>query len=192
MNLPAKASEGANNAHYLYCERHNDRRKYFVCLHTLRASKEGRLPPNGISASCETAADCGNCVADKMRREEVSKGEAIYFEQDPYHTNGGKSTIKDKLSQGFNAARRILGVPESKSPVRNARKSKPLKTTKPKKSETEFKTMDMGKLVTDMAKEEVEKEAKKKPTVKKKKNVPLPGESMLDMAKRLIKEGEMK
>lgn len=193
-NLPVKASEGANNGTYLYCDRFNYRRKYFVCLHTLMAFERGQISEGSAVAECGNAEKCGDCTASRMRVEEKSEGRAIYFKLDPYFKTVEEKVAAEKLrvksgvdSRAFNSSSKSpvsrgvglsgLNFVKTREPV--VKKAKPVE-----KPAEEFQNVDMGRLITDLAKEETEV----KQEVVKPKNEPLEGESMLDMAKRLIKE----
>lgn len=198
--LPASASKGANNGLYIQCEKMGFRRKYFVCLHTLDSYRRGEAKEGTQTADCGRALDCGSCVANKMHKEEIDKGEAIYFEQDPYHTQL-KSGAKPKPSFNYDSGRRALGV-ESKSPVRDKKVQgvSSLKTTKaPKKETSTYDSMDVAKLVTDMAEEESKIlkakeqaiETKKPVVTVRQKPTRLAGESLIEMGRRLKREKQL-
>lgn len=204
--LEPQASKGASNATYLYCERMGHRRKYFICLHTIAAYERGDAKPQTQTEECGHAVDCGACLAKKMHSEEIAKGEAIYFEEDPFHK---AKKPEEKKEWTYGTARKIVTGFDNKSPVSKVERPtgvSSLKTTRPvpKKEEPMFDSMDMSKLVTDMAKEETKNEQKAKAVVETAKPVitatpkpttptatRLPGESLLDMAKRLRKEKQL-
>jgi hypothetical protein len=77
--IPVEKSVGNGNAHIFYCAFHESRRYYGTCCHLIESAKAGRL--EGDEQSCSSAIRRGEgvCEALRMRREELEKGQAIYF-----------------------------------------------------------------------------------------------------------------
>jgi hypothetical protein len=72
-----KSSAMANNMQELDCDTRESKVKYMICLNILKALKEKRL--SGFE-SCVVKIKKGDCPALKMRKEEIEKGEPIYFQ----------------------------------------------------------------------------------------------------------------
>lgn len=77
-NLPIELSaDGKRNAYSHPCTIMGYRANFAVCLHLIAKRKEGRL--SAIYADCSAAIGKKACPALKMRKEELDKGQAIYF-----------------------------------------------------------------------------------------------------------------
>lgn len=78
--LPVEASKSGRNAFYHSCPLLNRRASYAVCLHTIDAAKDGRLPE-----SCECGPHIGRklCDALKMREQEEAAGRSCSFKVFP-------------------------------------------------------------------------------------------------------------
>lgn len=75
---PAEASEQGCNAYYLPgCEIAGHRPAYAACLKKIADRKNGRL--NSSIAECSAAIGKKECPAQRMRKEEIVEGRAIYF-----------------------------------------------------------------------------------------------------------------
>lgn len=76
--MPADASKSGRNAFYHSCPLLNRRASYAVCLHTIEAQQEGRLPD-----SCECGPHIGRrlCAALEMRELELAAGRAMFFQE---------------------------------------------------------------------------------------------------------------
>lgn len=75
---PAEASEQGCNAYYLPgCEIAGHRPAYAACLKKISDRKNGRL--NSSIAECSAAIGKKECLAQRMRKEEIVEGRAIYF-----------------------------------------------------------------------------------------------------------------
>lgn len=75
---PAEASEQGCNAYYLPgCEIAGHRPAYAACLKKIADRKNGRL--NSSVAECSAAIGKKECPAQRMRKEEIVEGRAIYF-----------------------------------------------------------------------------------------------------------------
>lgn len=201
---PIEASAGANNGKYIYCDKFNERKKYFVCLHIMAAKERGDIKPHSPSERCANAIDCGQCTAVGLRKEEIDAGHAIYWEPDPYTSKQAveRPRAERPIRPSFGFSKRPISSygSNSKSPVTEPTESRTSSASKPKpiqKKEADFETMDLGKLVTDLAASETAVEVAKKVAVETEKPVitttqakpqRLPGESLAEMAKRLMKE----
>lgn len=75
---PAEASEQGCNAYYLPgCEIAGHRPAYAACLKKIADRKNGRL--SSSVAECSAAIGKKECPAQRMRKEEIVEGRAIYF-----------------------------------------------------------------------------------------------------------------
>lgn len=73
------SADGKRNAHHHICLHTGNRPAYAVCLHLCSERKKGRL--REIYSECSAVIGKGECVALKMRKEEIEAGRAIYFEE---------------------------------------------------------------------------------------------------------------
>ena len=101
--LPVEASKSGRNAFYHSCPLLNRRASYAVCLHTIDAAQEGRLPEN-----CECGPHIGRklCDALKMREQETAAGRALFFQERVF-----PSLVEDRAIKKLNpdAKEEILG-----------------------------------------------------------------------------------
>jgi hypothetical protein len=75
---PPDASMSGNNAHYLdYCDAGGHCPGYAVCLHKIKAVEERRL--EGQLGGCEAAINGRTCPAFHMRDQERLEGRALYY-----------------------------------------------------------------------------------------------------------------
>ncbi|MFT4064243.1 hypothetical protein [Paraburkholderia sp.] len=75
---PPDASMRGDNAHYLdYCEAGGHRPGYAVCLNKIKAVEERRL--EGQLGGCEAAINGRTCPAFHMRENERLEGRALYY-----------------------------------------------------------------------------------------------------------------
>lgn len=78
MSNPATLSkDGARNAYFLHCRLHGQQRPYAVCLHHADRVAAGKT--SQLYTDCDRAIDSGTCQALGMHREELEKGQPIYF-----------------------------------------------------------------------------------------------------------------
>lgn len=112
--LPAEASKSGRNAFYHSCPLLNRRASYAVCLHTIDAAKDGRLPE-----SCECGPHIGRklCDALKMREQEEAAGRSLFFQERVFPSVTEERAIK-KLNPDANIE--ILGPtrPDDRSYMR--------------------------------------------------------------------------
>lgn len=75
---PPEASMRGDNAHYLnYCEPGGHRPGYAVCLNKIKAVEEHRL--SGQLGGCEAAITNRTCAAFHLRDQERLEGRALYY-----------------------------------------------------------------------------------------------------------------
>lgn len=75
---PVEASADSSNAYYLpNCNAVNHRPAFAVCLHKIDLRRDGRLETQ--YAGCSAAIGGKTCQAIKLRKEELDRGQAIYF-----------------------------------------------------------------------------------------------------------------
>lgn len=79
--LPVTASMSGNNTIYHYCEQLERRSSYGLCLYTLKAYEEGKLP---LDNSCHTCIMSGQCPALALRQQERDAGRALFFKPREY------------------------------------------------------------------------------------------------------------
>lgn len=76
--LPLDLSKDSKrNAYAHRCDKVAAFKNYAVCLHLMAERKHGALPV--IYSECSAAIGNKSCPAIKMRKEEAEKGQAIYF-----------------------------------------------------------------------------------------------------------------
>jgi hypothetical protein len=74
---PAQSAAGTN-AYYLdYCTTGGCRPGYAVCLHKIQAHAEGRLP--AMFSACQGAMEWKTCPAMAMRQQEELEGRAMFY-----------------------------------------------------------------------------------------------------------------
>lgn len=72
------SADGKRNAYSHYCGPVGHSKNYAVCLHLMTTmERTGKLP--GIYSDCEKAIDNGHCPARKMRQQERDKEQPIFF-----------------------------------------------------------------------------------------------------------------
>lgn len=78
--LPIEASQdGKRNAFAHYCPRIKQNRHYAVCLHLIDRRKDGRL--DALYSDCSASIGRKDCPALSMRAEEKRENKAIYFQE---------------------------------------------------------------------------------------------------------------
>ncbi len=78
--IPVGMSAGGDNAYYLDCPVLEQKKAYAVCVHLGARYNEGNFKQEGdLYGECFTAIKRGRCPARDMRREEIEKGEALYY-----------------------------------------------------------------------------------------------------------------
>lgn len=191
-------SKSGMNAHLHWCD-YTDQRRYFgTCAHLIDAFNKGELGEGSVHGDCSHAMQRGNCPGLAMRAEELKAGKAIYFiprtgnpdkPGKPKDEAAGRYNPRSAGYQaGWNRVSATSGAERTQAPVSST--PAPKKPAKP--AGPAIQNMDIGAVVTELAKQEssvqkdtsapTEKKAAHKPEVKAER---LPGESMLEMAKRL-------
>lgn len=167
--LPISSSADSKaNGYTFACDIIGQRRVYPVCLNLIANSSDKRL--EGLYPDCFGAIKKGSCHALQMRREESNAGHAIYF-----------------LDRSVDAV-----IPEYKG--RKTRPSEPYVKPVTSKNDGDILSrigdMDYTKVLNDAIAIETPKEkpentiqVEKKET---KKIEAVPGESLLDMARRML------
>lgn len=184
--LPIELSaDGKRNAYSHPCNVMGYRANFAVCIHLMEKRKEGRL--SAIYSACSAAIGNKRCPAIKMRKEELEKGQAIYFEE----RNRSGAVINTAPTPSHNMQNKSLLTKKS-----TGRKKQPAST--PKAADDFVDGGGIGDAINnafDAEKERIEglkKEAVEtgKPIVtatQQPKVTPLPGESLLEIARRIMK-----
>jgi hypothetical protein len=76
----AQSADGSLNSYSLGCTFNGQRMNYAACQHRQTLLDKGDVKVPADWGGCRTAARAGNCVALDLRKEEVLAGKAIYFE----------------------------------------------------------------------------------------------------------------
>jgi hypothetical protein len=96
--IPLEASsDGKRNAYTLFCEAIGRPNHYALCLHRLKNADGKALAL--VDRNCIKNLDTTACVAATMRGEELAKGRAIYFKERVRFT--GLSALVDKAKELF-------------------------------------------------------------------------------------------
>ena len=167
--MPVEASEdGKRNAYAHCCPVVGHFRHYAVCLHLNKQRKDGRLEV--LYADCSAAIGKKRCPATDMRKEELEAGKAIYFVE----------RIKHMGERLVEAASNLIGIASPTKPA----VTPVAKTTKKAKSVV-TERIDTGSYADaiNMSAKKVEEPTKVAETVK-----PAQGESLMELAKRMLAE----
>lgn len=163
MNEPIESSaDGKRNAFHHHCAIAEGNKAYAVCLHLCEKRKEGALPV--IYSECSVAIGKKTCPALKMRREEIEKGHAIYF-----------------IERLKGLATRIFSAPAPKQ------KSKSRVTNKEPVVTDIVDSGNYADAITSAMAAEKDR-APDKPAIETPKVESSAGESLLEMAKRIMNE----
>jgi hypothetical protein len=203
------------NAYTHFCDPVSHFRHYAVCANLVKAYREGRLEAENIYGDCANEMRKGGCRAVTMVDEELAVGKAIYFKERKKfeHIINASSKVDENSEsyiRGWNQAGSNPKLDRATPGVSHAPVAKPGRRHIPApKKEESFMQMDMAQIVTDIATAESEAKKTGKPVVTAaqggvkrgethivtaKNNVgrtqlpqlkPLPGESMIEFAKRL-------
>jgi hypothetical protein len=190
--LPIDLSrDSKRNAFAHRCEKVAAFKNYAVCLHLMNERKNGALPVT--YSECSAAIGNKSCPAIKMRKEEAEKGHAIYFVErvrsEATYMEAGD--FKEVTVSDYKRKR--------KSPVT---KSEPV-SAKPKSAADMFLSGGAG--IADAINEAVKNESKPikdgsseravadaKPKAPEVKVTNVQGESLAEMAMRIMKERKQK
>lgn len=146
-------SIGGKNRYTFWCPAMEQRRFYGSCL-CLKASYEaGRIRPDDPFCDCARAMESGNCVALRMREEEMAAGRALYY-QDPDSRPGptlkeGEENIASYRRGWEQVGRIISGVTKTVRRVVTTEEK-----IEPAVAGFEIKGMDIASLITEAAAEE--------------------------------------
>jgi hypothetical protein len=193
QKLPISMSAGGDNTVHIHCVFIEQQKAYAACLHIQNLYKTD--PDNVLYSDCFRGIERDRCAAVGMRKEEVEAGKALHYEpQSDANILISKHKDSPEYARGWNrTGGKIDDLP-----------SKPMNSTpsytkpKPVEKSGQYDAMDLSKVVTEMAAEEtkvVETKAiaikpvrvRPEPT-KRIAPKPMPGESMLQMAKRIMNE----
>lgn len=160
--VPIEASaDGKLNAYTSYCPVVGHQRNYAVCLHLCAERKQGRLDVR--YSDCSAAIGQRRCPALSMRKEEIAVGHAIYFTERFKFSEGLVERAKEYVTKAVLPPTRAKSEPaQSKMSVLN-------------------KIDDSGYAKAINSVIERESKSSEVPKVEAK-----PGESLLDMARRLM------
>lgn len=195
---PIEQSMSGRNSTYRFCEQRGQAVAYAVCLHTLRRIEDNTLPAE-IAVECQRGYCHNNCIAKKMKAEEVAAGHALYWEPRRTHitdpvseekknaSGGAVSTGKYDMSNASYARGWAIGGGAGEQRDRPAPKKRPPPPPpKPKSSFIEATGADLvnavmaekPKVATPVPKAAAPAAASNQPMR------PAPGESMPDFIKR--------
>lgn len=96
-HMPSVESRSGTNGYYHPCEPYGGSPNYGVCLFTLQANNDKRLPDGH---PCSVAIQAGQCPAVEMQRREWSEGRALYY------------IDRRVLEAAFVESRRVAKAPE--------------------------------------------------------------------------------
>lgn len=170
--LPIELSaDGKRNAFVHHCAILNQRRSYAVCLHLCGERKKGRL--DVTYSDCSTQIGKKLCPALKMRKQEVEAGHALFFEERKVVTPG----VFDKAKELVSSAVSIVSGKKADAPQ------------KPKSAIDGFGQGSYAQAITNaVAAEPKKKEEPKAAAEAPPKIEQRSGESLLEMARRLMSE----
>lgn len=176
----AASACGKRNAFVLNCPRVGHQRHYAVCLNLIDKRKQGRLDVE--YATCSAAIGNKACPALGMRKQEKEAGHALFF----------KERVRAMGDSLMAKAQEVVGdiIGQRKQPKKVAHNNKSTLTDK-------IENKGYAEVINKVNAAKVEAKATNKPVVvavqepAKPKPVatpiePLPGESLLEMAKRMM------
>lgn len=172
--------DSKRNAYSHHCDKVSAQKNYSVCLHLMAERKKGALPI--IYSECSAAIGNKSCPAIKMRKEEAEKGQAIYFieriRSEPTFMEDGD--YKEVVVSNYKRGR--------KSQVTN---QTPPANAKPKSAADMFLSGGAG--IHDAINEAIKSEkTESKPKSPEVKVSLVQGESLAEMAIRIMKERQQK
>lgn len=169
------SADGKRNVWTIHCEVVQHAKAYCVCIHLCKQRKEGRLPTQ--YSDCSAAIGKKECPALKMRKEELAEGRAIYFRE---RVAPATVTPAQWAEVVKNPPKRI-----DMSEVRP--KSAPISKPAPVSSKSSggvLQKIDGAGYATAINRA-IENESKPKVVTPPPKVEAMPGESLLEMARRL-------
>lgn len=166
---PEVSADGRRNAYYIHCEVAGQYRPYAACLNLCNERKGGRLEP--IYADCSVAIGKKRCPALTMRANEKEAGKALYFVE---RVREVTTDVIDRVQQFVSGSTHSTKAPlefntSNKSPVK--------------------KSIDTG-TYADAINAAMKTETPAAPVVPTVKVEALPGETPLEMARRLLGQGK--
>lgn len=210
---PVEESASGKNAFYHFCHNRQQQVNYAVCLHTIRAINEGRIPKDQFT-DCQRGYNRNDCYAKIMLAEEKKAGQALYFIPRKIITRQVKESSEGAVSSGkydMNDPSYARGWAIGGGSGENAgKKPKIAKIVKPIKPKTAYIEASMADVLNVISAEE--KANKAKPVQAETKPVqtqpaavvdgkskqttsairPNKGESMADFIQRRAKEAMKK
>lgn len=166
---PEASADGKRNAWMIHCGVVQHVKAYCVCIHLCKQRKEGRLPTQ--YSDCSAAIGKKECPALKMRKEELVEGHAIYFRE--------RVNVTANIEQ---KARELVVQAAKPETPKSAAVAKPAPVSSKWSGSMLDRIDDAGyaKAITRA----IEKEMPK--VVPPPKVEPVAGESLLEMARRLM------
>lgn len=111
--IPIERSATTENKHTLWCSYNEQRRHYYACLWLCDAYKAGRITPDDVQNDCAIAMQKGQCNAAKMRQEEITAGNALYFKSGTRVDEQPITINKDSYKRGWEQVGAALGKKSS-------------------------------------------------------------------------------
>lgn len=200
---PPEKSMSGRNSHYFFCEHRQQQVSYAVCLHTILAIDENRLPSKSF-VDCQRGYCHNTCYAKKMRAEEKSVGQALYYKPRievkaiiaTDKDSGAQSSGKYDMNNASYARGWAIGGGQGEVRERKKAVTRPAAPPKPKDHFVTATAADLVNAVMADEKKEAPKPAPKpaaQPAAASTQLRPMPGESTADFIKRraqLMKAGK--
>lgn len=180
VTIPVEASaDGKRNAWMIHCGVVQHVKAYCVCIHLCKQRKEGRLPTQ--YSDCSAAIGKKECPALKMRKEELAEGHAIYFRE---RNTPPLPVLTPEIGQFPSKTLDTKSVRTQSAPAKPSPASS--------KGGSVLTKIDSGSyakainIAIESAAKPVEKKPEATATVVNTDCVAKPGESLLEMARRLM------
>ena len=154
---------GNDNRYSFWCEFHEQRRFYGVCLWLKDAYEKGRISAADPLCDCARAMEESKCTALKMRREEEEKAEVLFYTE---RTETNNTESEDKLRKsfgykiGWNKVGTEIGKESGNMKLPYSGKVSHKQKEKPNKSEIEVMDFSISSTINEQI--EAEKELKSK------------------------------
>jgi len=187
--LSVSESKGLGNNHTMWCDKHDQRRHYGACIWQVEAYDEDRLE-TGEHNDCANAMCAGNCVAKKMREEEIAAGHAIYFREKNVvnkHESVVNTVKNDSYKRGWNQVGSSAGKTDDNYEVAGIPRAVVKRIERHSDSAPIVKTVDMADVITKAVAEESKKISMAE-FVKMKREVILLSKTNMAKAKKLLIE----
>jgi len=176
--IPFSMSAGGDNSFHINCKDLEQQKSYAACIHIEKLSKTD--PDSLLYQDCFNAINRRSCEALKMRTEEKEAGCSLYYKK-RRGVDVGHSKLKDDPSYaiGWNkAGGKLPALPQKQL----GQKPSELATKRKPKAEAASTGIDFADVVNVMTAEA------KAPPAPKTQTKTIPGESMIDRAKRIMNE----